>query len=74
MKILHINYSDIKGGASIAMYRLHEELNKTKSGGTPYGPSHVENFNSSNDLTKDEYEIARKTGIRLSEIAIKINA
>jgi hypothetical protein len=34
----------------------------------------VENFNSSNDLTKDEYEIARKTGKRLSEIAIKINA
>ena len=51
-----------------------DELNKTKSGGTPYGPSHVESFNSSNDLTKDEYEIARKTGIRLAEIAIKINA
>ena len=51
-----------------------DELNKTKSGGTPYGPSHVESFNSSNDLTKDEYEIARKTGVRLAEIAIKINA
>jgi NAD(P)H:quinone oxidoreductase, type IV len=51
-----------------------DELNKTKSGGTPYGPSHVESFYSSNDLTKDEYEIARKTGIRLAEIAIKINA
>ena len=51
-----------------------DELNKTKSGGTPYGPSHVESFNSSSDLTKDEYEIARKTGIRLAEIAIKINA
>ena len=51
-----------------------DELNKTKSGGTPYGPSHVESFNSSNDLTKDEYEIAKKTGIRLAQIAIKINA
>ena len=51
-----------------------DELNKTKSGGTPYGPSHVESFTSSNDFTKDEYEIARKTGIRLAEIAIKINA
>ena len=51
-----------------------DALNKTKSGGTPYGPSHVESFNSSSDLTKDEYEIARKTGIRLAEIAIKINA
>jgi len=50
-----------------------DELNKTMSGGTPYGPSHVENFNSSNDLTKDEYEIAKKTGSRLARLAIKIN-
>ena len=49
------------------------ELNKTKSGGTPYGPTHVENFNSSSDLTLDEYEIARKSGIRLAETMIKIN-
>ena len=47
------------------------ELNKTKSGGTPYGPSHVENFNSSNQLTKDEYEIARKTGIRVANLITK---
>ena len=50
-----------------------EELNKTKSGGTPYGPSHVENFNSSNELTKDEYEIARKTGMRLANLIINLN-
>ena len=50
-----------------------DELNKTKSGGTPYGPSHVENFNSSNDLTRDEYEIAKKTGSRLGVLAMKIN-
>ena len=50
-----------------------DELNKTMSGGTPYGPSHVENFNSSNDLTKDEYEIAKKTGLRLAKLAMKIN-
>ena len=50
-----------------------DELNKTKSGGTPYGPSHVENFNSSNDLTRDEYEIAKKTGIRLAQFTKKIN-
>ena len=50
-----------------------DELNKTMSGGTPYGPSHVENFNSSNDLTKDEYEIAKKTGSRLAKLAMKIN-
>ena len=50
-----------------------EELNKTKSGGTPYGPTHVENFNSSNELTKDEYEIARKTGIRLANLIMNLN-
>jgi len=50
-----------------------DELNKTTSGGTPYGPSHVENFNSSNDLTKDEYEIAKKTGSRLAWLTMKIN-
>ncbi len=50
-----------------------DELNSTKSGGTPYGPTHVENFNSSNELTKDEYEIARKTGIRLANLIINLN-
>ena len=50
-----------------------DELNKTKSGGTPYGPSHVENFNSSNELTKDEYDNAKKTGSRLGKLVMKIN-
>ena len=49
-------------------------LNKTKSGGTPCGPSHVENFNSSNELTKDEYEIAKNSGARLAQLIKKINA
>ncbi len=50
-----------------------EELNKTKSGGTPYGPSHVESFNSSNELSRDEYEIAKKSGTRLAKLIHKIN-
>ena len=49
-------------------------LNKTKSGGTPYGPSHVENFNSSSELTKDEYDIAKNSGSRLAKLIKKINA
>ena len=52
---------------------MNPELSKTKSGGTPYGPSHVENFNSSNELTKDEYDIAKKTGSRLGKLVMKIN-
>ena len=49
-------------------------LNKTKSGGTPYGASHVENFNSSNELTKDEYELAKNSGARLARLMKKIDA
>ena len=30
MKILHINYSDSKGGASRAVLRIHESLLKKK--------------------------------------------
>ena len=51
-----------------------KELNKTKSGGTPYGATHVENFNSSNDLTRDEYDIAKKSGARKAKLINKINA
>ena len=50
-----------------------EELNKTKSGGTPYGASHVESFNSSNELSRDEYEVAKKSGTRLAKLIHKIN-
>ena len=50
-----------------------KELNKTKSGGTPYGASHVESFNSSNELSRDEYEIAKKSGTRLAKLIHKIN-
>lgn len=50
-----------------------EELNKTKSGVTPYGASHVESFNSSNELSRDEYEIAKKSGTRLAKLIHKIN-
>ena len=49
------------------------QLNKTKSGGTPYGPSHVESFNSSNELTLDEYEIAKQCGERLAKLILKIS-
>ena len=47
------------------------ELNKTKSGGTPYGPSHVESFNESNNLTPHEYEIAKNSGSRIAKFINK---
>ena len=51
-----------------------KELNKTKSGGSPYGPSHVESFNDSNNLTPDEYEIAKQTGSRIVKFINKLDA
>lgn len=46
-------------------------LNKTKSGGTPYGPSHVANTKRG-DLTSDEKEIAVATGARMAELILKL--
>ena len=48
-------------------------LSSTKSGGTPYGPSHVANTNKSGDLTSDEREIAIATGTRMAELILKFN-
>jgi NAD(P)H dehydrogenase (quinone) len=50
-----------------------KELSKTKSGGSPYGPSHVESFNESNNLTQDEYEIAKQTGSRIAKFINKLD-
>lgn len=50
-----------------------DTLSKTKSGGTPYGPSHVESFNNSNNLTPEEYDIAKKTGTRIAKLIKRIN-
>ena len=46
-------------------------LNNTKSGGTPYGPSHVENTNQGG-LTSDEKEIAIATGARMAELILQL--
>ena len=48
-------------------------LSSTKSGGTPYGPSHVANTNKSGDLTSDEREIAITTGRRMADLILKSN-
>ena len=50
-----------------------DELNKTKAGGTPYGASHVENFNSSSELSREEYEIAKKSRVRIAKLINKLN-
>ena len=47
------------------------ELNNTKGGGTPYGPSHVAN-NKSGGLTIDEKEIAVATGARMAKLILRL--
>lgn len=51
-----------------------EELSTTKSGGTPYGASHVTWNRSSDALTKDEKTIARALGRRVAETALALRA
>ena len=50
-----------------------QELHNTKSGGTPYGPTHVESFNNSSNLTPEEYIIAKASGMRLAELINKLS-
>lgn len=45
-----------------------EKLHTTRSGGTPYGPTHVA-LESQNGLTEDEHELALTFGKRIASIA-----
>ena len=47
-------------------------LNRTRSGGTPYGASHVAGTDGDALLTDDESELARAQGRRLAEVALKL--
>lgn len=49
-----------------------EELSTTKSGGTPYGASHVTWNRKPDALTDDERAIARALGQRVAETAVKL--
>jgi len=44
-------------------------LNRTMSGGTPYGASHVAGLNNDNPLTADEKELCQALGKRLATVA-----
>lgn len=49
-----------------------ERLNTTRSGGTPYGASHVAGARDEARLSEEEAEIARTQGRRLAEIAQRL--
>ena len=48
-------------------------LNATRSGGTPYGASHVAYSNSQTSLTDEEAIIARHLGRRVAEAAVRLH-
>ena len=50
------------------------ELEATRSGGTPYGPSHVATNEAGARLTDDERAIARRLGERLATLAVTLAA
>ena len=49
-------------------------LNRTASGGTPYGASHVAGLNNNNPLTADEKELCQALGKRLATTAQQLTA
>jgi NAD(P)H dehydrogenase (quinone) len=49
-------------------------LNQTRSGGTPYGASHVAGTNNTTDLTDDERSLAQVLGRRVAELTVQRHA
>ena len=47
-------------------------LSSTKTGGTPYGPSHV-SFNGESDISEDEKSICMNFGSRITKLAMKLS-
>ncbi|MDZ7791235.1 MAG: NAD(P)H:quinone oxidoreductase [Xanthomonadales bacterium] len=50
------------------------ELGRTKSGGTPYGPSHLAGSDSDRALDDDERRLCRALGRRLGEVAARVGS
>ncbi|MEQ1363819.1 tryptophan repressor-binding protein, partial [Salmonella enterica] len=48
------------------------KLHTTRSGGTPYGASHVAD-SANSTLTHDESELAQRLGQRLAQLAVALN-
>ncbi len=48
------------------------ELMKTKSGGTPYGPSHTAGQKSDQELTTDEKQLCISLGKRLAQVTLEL--
>ena len=52
-------------------YTRHE-LMTTRSGGTPYGPSHLSGTDHASGLTREERDLCRALGLRVAEVALRL--
>jgi NAD(P)H dehydrogenase (quinone) len=50
------------------------QLMRTRSGGTPYGASHLSGINSDLPLTEDEQQLCLALGKRLGDLALRLHA
>jgi len=50
----------------------HAELNATRTGGTPYGPSHVAGVSDDRPVSEHERALCLAQGRRLAEVALKL--
>jgi len=60
------------GMAILGVPYSNQELLTTKSGGTPYGPSHTAGADNKTTITDDEATICRALGERLAKVALKL--
>lgn len=51
----------------------NKELSNTRSGGTPYGPTHVDGLDHA-PLTEEEIALCKSMGKRMAELAKKLNS
>ena len=52
----------------------HSELMSTRSGGTPYGASHLSGLDQDLELTREECALCRSLGRRVAEVAIRLGS
>jgi NAD(P)H dehydrogenase (quinone) len=60
------------GMVIVSLPYTEKELATTKSGGTPYGASHVAGPDSKLALTEDEKTLCRALGVRLARVALAL--
>jgi NAD(P)H dehydrogenase (quinone) len=62
------------GMVMVGIPYTEQAVNVTRSGGTPYGPSHVVSAVPEGELSEEEAVLARVLGQRVANIALKLKA